>query len=120
MGGQAIKLVVWGVNHIDNTSYPFIGCLEVTHNDRAISKLTSGKQGLLQGCIVFFALSTLYKGVQKSLRNWEVMLVLGWGCFLTKIFLPFDENYFYLPNDEIFLLASRIYPFVSQMTKILD
>ena len=41
-GGQALKLVVWEVNHIDNTSYPFKGCLEVTQNEKAISKLASG------------------------------------------------------------------------------
>ena len=43
-----------------------------------------------------------------------------WGCFLTKIFLPFDENNIYLPNDEFVLLAWKIYPFLSLMTKILD
>ncbi len=53
------KLVVWEANYIENTSNPFEGYLEVAHNENAISKLPSGKQGLLQGCIIFLTLSTL-------------------------------------------------------------
>ena len=52
-----LKLVE--VNNIDIISNPFKGCLEVTHNDKAMSKLASGKQGLLLVCIIFLTLSTL-------------------------------------------------------------
>ncbi len=60
-----------------NTSNPFKGCLEVTHKEKAIPKLASGKQGLLQGYIIFLTLSNLEKRSQKCLCNWEVVLVLA-------------------------------------------
>ena len=53
------KLVVQEANHIVSTFSPFKRCLEVTHNDKPISKLASGKQGLLQGCSIFLTLSTI-------------------------------------------------------------
>ncbi len=43
-----------------------------------------------------------------------------WGCFLTKLFLPFDKNIIYQPNDENIVPASKIFCSHSQMTKRQD
>ena len=42
------------------------------------------------------------------------------GCFLTKLFLPFDKNIIYQPKDENIVLASKIFCPHSQMTKRQD
>ncbi len=66
------------------------------------------------------------RATPKSLLSIQLAMIFifgrkrGWGCFLTKIFLPFDENIIYQPNDENIVLASNFFCSHSQMTKMQD